>query len=60
MLKNDETYFNRALSGLWQFLANDSPLTVMKNAFYFTLKNSFHSRDIQTFVLTFWSCRKTA
>ena len=60
MLKNDETYFNGAPSGLWLFLTNDSPLTVMKNAFYFTLKNSFHSRDNQTFVLTFWSCRKTA
>ena len=37
-----------ALSGLRQFLAAESPLKMMKNAFYFTLK----------VVLTFWSCGK--
>ena len=30
-----------ALSGLRQFLATESPLKVMKNAFYFTLKALF-------------------
>ena len=29
------------LSGLRQFLANESPLKMMKNAFYFTLKALF-------------------
>ena len=30
-----------ALSGLRQFFANESPLKVMKNAFYFTSKALF-------------------
>ena len=30
----------------------------MKNAFYFFLKSSFRTQDIQVFVMTFWSCRK--
>ena len=30
--------FKGALAGLRQFLANESPLKMMKNAFYFTLK----------------------
>ena len=30
--------FKGALSGLRQFLANESPLKMMKNAFYLTLK----------------------
>ena len=30
-----------ALSGLRQFLATESPLKMMKNAFYFTLKAFF-------------------
>ena len=30
-----------ALSGLRQFLATESPLKMMKNAFYFTLKALF-------------------
>ena len=38
-------YFNYhlkdALSDLGQFLANESPLKMMKNAFYFTLKVIF-------------------
>ena len=33
--------FKDALSGLRQFLATESPLKVMKNAFYFTLKALF-------------------
>ena len=33
--------FKDALSGLKQFLATESPLKVMKNAFYFTLKALF-------------------
>ena len=37
--------FNGALSGLRQFLATESPLKMMKNAF-FHLKSSFHSQDI--------------
>ena len=30
--------FKGALSGLRQYLANESPLKMMKNAFYFTLR----------------------
>ena len=37
------------LSSLKQFLATESPLKKMKNAFYLTLK-SFRSQDIQIFV----------
>ena len=33
--------FKDALSGLRQFLATESPLKMMKNAFYFTLKALF-------------------
>ena len=35
-----------AFSGLRQFLATESPLLVMKNAFYFTSESSFSSQDI--------------
>ena len=38
-----------ALSGLRQFLAIETPLKMMKNAFYFTSKADFY-----IFVLTFW------
>ena len=33
--------FNGATSGLRQFLVNESPLKMLKNAFYFTLKALF-------------------
>ena len=33
--------FKGALSGLGQFLGTESPLNLMKNAFYFTLKAAF-------------------
>ena len=36
-----ETLFNRALSGMRQFLATGSPLKMMKNAFCLTLKALF-------------------
>ena len=39
MIKNK--WFKGALSGPRQFLANESPLKIMKNAFYFTLKALF-------------------
>ena len=35
------TYFEVALSGLRQFLVTESPLNMMKNAFYFTSKALF-------------------
>ena len=38
--------FKGALSGLRQFLATESPLKMMKNAFYFHLKSSFCYQDI--------------
>ena len=34
-------FLKGALSGLRQFLANESPLKMIKNAFYFTLKAPF-------------------
>ena len=40
-----------AIYQLFIFAPNDRPLKTMKNAFLFNLKNSFHSRDIQTFVI---------
>ena len=56
------TIFNMlkdALSDLRQFLAAESLLNMMKNVFYFTY-SSFRSQDIYDFVLTFWSCSRTA
>ena len=49
--------FKGTLSGLKQFLASESPLKVMKNAFYFTLKAPFVLRYL-SFYLDFWSCIK--
>ena len=51
--------FKGALSGLRQFLATESPLKMMKYAFYFTLKALFVLNIFRFFVLTFWSCIKT-
>ena len=39
--QNYITVFKGALSGMRQFLATESPLKMMKNAFYFTLKALF-------------------
>ena len=44
-------YFKGAFSGLSQFLANESPLKMMKNAFYFTLKLLFFYLNVR---LDFW------
>ena len=41
-----------------QFLITESPLKILKNTFYFYLKSSFRSQDIQVFVMTLWSSRK--
>ena len=38
--------FKGELSGLRQFLATESSLKFMKNAFLFHLKSSFHFQDI--------------
>ena len=46
--------FKGAFSGLRQFLAAESPLKMMKNAFYFT------SKALKVFVLTIRSCSKMA
>ena len=35
------TYVKGALSGLRQFSATESPITLMKNAFYFNLNDLF-------------------
>ena len=40
-LNRSEVFFEGALSGLRQFLATESPLKVMKNAFYLTSKALF-------------------
>ena len=41
MLTNHLKYIKGALSGLRQFLTTESPLKMMKNAFYFILKVLF-------------------
>ena len=41
-----------------QILATESPLKIMENYFYFTLKVLFVLKILK-FVLNFWSCRKT-
>ena len=41
-----------------QILATESPLKIMENYFYFTLKALFVLKILK-FVLNFWSCRKT-
>ena len=46
-------YFKGVLSGLGQFLSTESPLKMIKNAFYFTLKALFVLKI--SFVLTFRS-----
>ena len=48
-----------ALSGLRQLLATESPLKMMKNAFYFTLKALFVLGYL-CFCLDVLSCIKTA
>ena len=48
------------LSGLRQFSATVSPLKMMKNAFYFTLKAFFVFKILQFLSWRFLSCRKTA
>ena len=49
-----------ALSGLRQFLATESPLKVMKNAFYFTLKALFVHEIFKFLSWLFGSVEKTA
>ena len=49
-----------ALSGLRQFLATESPLKIMKNAFYFTSKALFILKIFNFLSWLFWSCSKTA
>ena len=51
-------FLKDALSGLIKCLAAESPLKMMKNAFYFTLKALFVLKVFK-FALTFWSCGKT-
>ena len=59
VLKEDTIkVFKGALSGLRYFLVNESPLKMMENAFYFTLKGFFLSR-YSLFILTFWPYSKT-
>ena len=54
MRKQTDTEYKGALSYLRQFLATESPLKMIKNAFYFTLKTLFCSQVIYHVVLTFW------
>ena len=58
--KSNSKHLQGALSSLRQLLAAEDPLKIMKNAFLFYLKSPFCSQDIYVFVLTFWSCKKTA
>ena len=50
--------FKGALSGLRQFFATESPLKIMKNAFYFTLKSLFVLKIFNFFLLTFLVTQK--
>ena len=43
--EKDMLMIKGALSGLRQFLATESPLKIMKNAFHFTIKAIFCSQD---------------
>ena len=45
---------SETIFGNWKRFKND------KEYLLFHLKSSFRSQDIYFFVLTFWSCRKTA
>ena len=54
------TYLKGALSGLRQFLATESPLKMMKNAFNFTSKALFILKIFKFLSRLFWSCIKTA
>ena len=47
-------------SGLSQFLTTESPVHMMKNAFYFTLKAHFIFMIFKLLSGIFWSCMKTA
>ena len=58
-LRKEKKSFKGAFSGLRQFLEIESPLKMMKNAFYFTLKALL---ALKIFKLLSWllrSCRKT-
>ena len=48
-----------ALLSLRLLLVTESPLKMMKTAFYFTSKALFALKRFKFFVLTFWSCGKT-
>ena len=50
--------FNVVLSGLRQFLATESPLNMMKNAFYFTLKALFVLKIFEFFSWIFGHVEK--
>ena len=45
---------SETIFGSWKLFKND------EKGFLFHVNSSFCSQDIQVFVLTFWSCRKTA
>ena len=47
------------LLGLRQFVASEISFKMTKKCILFHVKRSFSSQDIQIFVLTSWSCRKT-
>ena len=51
---SQNTVFNGVLSSLRQFLATESPLKMMKNAFYFTSEALFGLKIFK--FLSFWSC----
>ena len=52
-------YFKGALSGLKQFLTAESPLKMMKNAFYFTSKAFFVLKMIKFLSWLFGHVAKT-
>ena len=56
----EEWNFKGALSGLRKFLAIESPLKMMKNAFHFTLKSLFVLKIFKFLSWLLWTCIKTA
>ena len=58
--RSGSNFFKGALLGLRHFLAIESTLKMIKNAFYFTSKALFVLKIFKFLSCFFWSCNKTA
>ena len=58
MNKQNHERLKGALSGLRPYLANESPLKIMKNAFYFSLKAPFVLKIFKLLSLLFGHVEK--